>query len=211
MSSNGKDKVKEGAVISRYYAVVDAVENGVSAKGPLGGDYVPVNVGDRLAPGTTLKLVMIMGPPPTIFKPYIKLSFYDNSTGEAELLNQFENDPGKALYVELGAAGVSGVAPCDILTDASNFMKDVAQNPIDYARVVVSYGFEKGVTALTGGAGSVVSKTLGAGTRWLIKKYAGPTGSVYQTRTSGTASDTASGPVTMQMGQGWPAPPRHSG
>ena len=94
------------------------------------------------------------------------------------------------------------MAPCDILTDASNFMKDVAQNPIDYARVVVSYGFEKGVTALTGGAGWVVSKTLGAGTRWLIKKYAGPTGPVYQTRTSGTASDTASGPVTMQMGQG---------
>ena len=75
VSSNGKDKVKEGAVISRYYAVVDAVENGVSAKGPLGGDYVPVNVGDRLAPGTTLKLVMIMGPPPRFLSPISSSAF----------------------------------------------------------------------------------------------------------------------------------------
>jgi hypothetical protein len=146
--------------IQRYFAVVEEVNGDVTVKPPLGGEYVPVNLNDKLTPGAMLRLRKSSDRSGNIFFPSLRLTFYDATKAEISVVGSFQNDPNEALYVQVGQTGISGTSPCDLITDTKNFVRGVAAEPREFARVAVKKGFGTLAKLATGGFGFIYS-TLG--------------------------------------------------
>lgn len=154
--------------IHRFFAVVDEVDGDVSVKPPLGALYSPLNMGDKLMPGSMLRLRKSSDVYGNIYFPALHLTFYDATNAAVSVVGSFQNDPNEALYVQVGQTGIAGTAPCDLITDTKNFVKGVMSEPREFGRVVIKKGIGTLAKLATGAYGFIYSTVAGQSTEHII-------------------------------------------
>ncbi len=127
-------------LVKNYFVNIDAVDGDVTAKKPGETSYSLFPRNTKFPPGTILRLRSSFDLQNNLVLPYVRLSFYDRSSGEAQGVGLPYESQNTGVYLRLGAKGIEENRDCNIFADFSNFVKESTENPAELARFAFIQG-----------------------------------------------------------------------
>ena len=157
-------------LVKNYFVNIDTVDGDVTAKMPGEISYSLFPRNTKFPPGTILRLRSSFDPLNNLVLPYVKLSFYDRSSGEAQGVGLPYESQNSGVYLRLGAKGIEENRDCNIFADFSNFVKESTENPAELARFAFIQGAGFAAATAFGPMGFLAKAAGGTTMKYVLNK-----------------------------------------